>query len=131
MHPIIRESPFFDHTSKNGLLWDQAQNDWRTWEMCNNRVDFETKLKSMNGVEYLIVGEPQKVDDPALVDTGVWVIRKQDRKKRAGREDDVTVLGTYYVVGENMYQAPSVYDIVGNHLVCGLICQAHDQKLTC
>ncbi|GAB7350284.1 hypothetical protein MBLNU459_g0925t1 [Dothideomycetes sp. NU459] len=118
IHPIIRESPFFDHTSKNGLLWDQAQNDMRTWEVCTNRDAFETRLKSMNGVEYLIVGEPQKEADPVHgPDTGIWVIRKQDRRKRAGREDEVTVLATYYLVGENMYQAPSVYDIVGNHLL--------------
>lgn len=72
----------------------------------------------MNGVEYLIVGEPQKETDPTLgPDTGVWVIRKQDRRKRAGRDDEVTVLGTYYLIGENMYQAPSIYDVVGNHLV--------------
>lgn len=117
VHPIIRESPFFDHTSKNGLLWHQAQNDQRTWDMCCNREAFEGRLKSLNGVEYVIVGEPQQLDDPALVDTGVWVIRKQDRKKRAPREDEVTILGTYYIVGENMYQAPPVFDIVANHTV--------------
>lgn len=89
----------------------------RTWEMCNNREAFESRLKSMNGVEYLIVGEPQKIDDPALADTGIWVIRKQDRKKRVQKDDEVTVLGTYYIIGDNMYQAPSVYDIVGNRLV--------------
>lgn len=71
----------------------------------------------MNGVEYIIVGEPQKVDDPVVMDTGIWIIRKQDRRKRAPREDEVTILGTYYIIGENMYQAPSVYDIVGNHMV--------------
>lgn len=72
----------------------------------------------MNGLEYMIVGEAQPSLDPALgPDTGVWVVRKQDRRKRAGKDDELTVLGTYYIVGENMYQAPSVYDIVGNHLV--------------
>lgn len=78
--------------------------------MCVNREAFEARLKSLNGVEYVIVGEP--VDD-----SGVWVIRKQNRKKRAGRDDEVTLLATYYIVGENMYQAPSVGDILGNHLV--------------
>ena len=76
----------------------------------------------------MVVGEPQPTTDPSQgPDTGVWVIRKQDRTKRTPREDEVTVLGTHYIVGENMYQAPSVYDIVGNHLVstslrvCGMI----------
>ncbi|KAL1306398.1 hypothetical protein AAFC00_005105 [Neodothiora populina] len=120
VHPIIRESPFFDHTSKNGLLWEQAQNDMRTWEICNKREAFETRLKSMNGVEYMIVGEPQKVEDAEVVDTGIWVIRKQERRKRTPREDDITVLGTYYIVGENMYQAPSVSDIIGNHMLSAM-----------
>lgn len=119
VHGYIRESPFFDHSSKNGLLWDQAQNDPRTFEVCRRRDTLEARLKSLNGLEYLIVGEAQPSADPALqgADTGVWVVRKQDRTKRAGREDEITILGTYYIVGENMYQAPSVYDIVGNHLV--------------
>jgi mediator of RNA polymerase II transcription subunit 6 len=75
----------------------------------------------MNGVEYLIVGEPQPNTDPSLgPDTGIWVIRKQDRRKRPPQADEITVLATYYMVGENMYQAPSVYDIVGNHLLSAM-----------
>ncbi|KAK8200735.1 Mediator of RNA polymerase II transcription subunit 6 [Zalaria obscura] len=117
VHPIIRESPFFDHTSKNGLLWGQAERDMRLWQMVMNREAFETQLRSMNGVEYMIVGEPQPVEPGSTEDTGIWVIRKQDRRKRPNGNDEITVLGTYYLVGENMYQAPSVYDIVGNHLL--------------
>ena len=92
--------------------------------MCTNRDAFEARLKSMNGVEYMITNEPEKVDDPALVDTGVWIIKKQNRTKRAPREDEVTLLETFYVVGENFYKAPSFYDIVGNHLVWS-ICGSH------
>jgi mediator of RNA polymerase II transcription subunit 6 len=89
--------------------------------MCTNRQAFETRLKQMNGVEYLIVGEPQQNTDPSLgPDTGIWVIRKQDRRKRPPQADEITVLATYYMVGENMYQAPSVYDIVGNHLLSAM-----------
>ena len=44
-------------------------------------------------------------------------MRKQDRVKRAPRDDEISVQATYFMVGENIYQAPSVYDIVGNHLV--------------
>jgi mediator of RNA polymerase II transcription subunit 6 len=89
--------------------------------MCTNRQAFETRLKQMNGVEYLIVGEPQPNTDPSLgPDTGIWVIRKQDRRKRPPQADEITVLATYYMVGENMYQAPSVYDIVGNHLLSAM-----------
>jgi mediator of RNA polymerase II transcription subunit 6 len=52
----------------------------------------------------------------------MWVIRKQDRDKvqaadGSGRwEENLTVLGTYFIVGENLYQAPSVGDVVGNRL---------------
>lgn len=93
----------------------------RLWEVCTNRHSFETRLKQMNGVEYLIVGEPQKESDPTLgPDTGIWVIRKQERRRRPPREDEITILGTYYLVGENMYQAPSIYDIVGNHLLSAM-----------
>jgi len=121
VHAILRETPFFDPTSKNGLLWKQAEVHPPIWEMCTNRQAFETRLKQMNGVEYLIVGEPQPNTDPALgPDTGIWVIRKQDRRKRPPQADEITVLATYYMVGENMYQAPSVYDIVGNHLLSAM-----------
>ncbi|KAH0350989.1 MED6-domain-containing protein, partial [Aureobasidium melanogenum] len=121
IHPILRETPFFDPTTKNGLLWKQAEIHPPIWDMCRNRQAFETRLKQMNGVEYLIVGEPQPNPDPSLgPDTGIWVIRKQDRRKRPTQPDEITVLATYYLVGENMYQAPSVYDIVGNHLLSAM-----------
>jgi len=118
VHGYFKESPFIDPTSKNGLLWDQAWDNPHTFELCSNRERFEQVLRQRPGLEHMVVGEPQPTTDPSQgPDTGVWVIRKQDRAKRAPREDEVTVLGTHYIVGENMYQAPSVYDIVGNHLV--------------
>ena len=70
----------------------------------------------------MIVGEPQPVSDPAQgLDTGVWVVRKQERSKRAQpRDDELTTLGTYYITGQNVYQAPSVYDVVGNQLLSAM-----------
>ncbi|KAI4731005.1 MED6-domain-containing protein [Aureobasidium sp. EXF-10728] len=121
IHAILRETPFFDPSTKNGLLWKQAEIHLPIWDLCRNRQAFETRLKQMNGVEYMIVGEPQPNSDPALgPDSGIWVIRKQDRRKRPQQPDEITVLATYYLVGENMYQAPSVYDIVGNHLLSAM-----------
>ncbi|TIA42381.1 MED6-domain-containing protein [Aureobasidium pullulans] len=121
VHAILRESPFFDHTTKNGLLWKQTEVNPHMWELVRTRQALETRLKQTNGVEYMIVGEPQPNTDPALgPDTGIWVIRKQDRRKRPPQADEITVLGTYYLVGENLYQAPSVYDIVGNHLLSAM-----------
>lgn len=95
--------------------------------MCLNRVAFEDRLRQISGIEYVVAEEPQTIGDPEnKEDSGVWVIRKLDRRKRKDREDEVSVLGTYYILssemGYNMYQAPSVHDIVGNHLVrgCGM-----------
>lgn len=51
--------------------------------------------------------------------TGVWVIRKQNRRKslNPNEEDEITVLATYFVVGLNVYMAPSVGDILSTRLV--------------
>jgi len=54
--------------------------------------------------------------------TGVWVIRKQTRRKRQPEEDEITVHSTYFVVGENIYMAPAVSDVLGSRMVniyCG------------
>jgi MED6 mediator sub complex component len=58
--------------------------------------------------------------------TGVWVIRKQTRRKRAGQEDEITVHSTYFVMGENIYMAPAVGDVIGSRLVSHL----HTHHLT-
>lgn len=52
-------------------------------------------------------------------DSGIWVIRKQMRRKGSGRDDDdeVTVLGCYFLVGENIYMAPSIANVIGSRLV--------------
>lgn len=52
--------------------------------------------------------------------TGVWVIRKQTRRKRPGQEDEITVHSTYFVMGENIYMAPAVGDVIGSRLVSSL-----------
>lgn len=49
--------------------------------------------------------------------SNIWVIRKQLRQKRPGKEDDVVVLSTYYVVGDAVYMAPAVSSVVGNRIV--------------
>ena len=49
--------------------------------------------------------------------SGVWVIRKQNRRKRAGSEDEITPISSYFVVGENVYMAPTVGSILSSRLV--------------
>lgn len=60
-----------------------------------------------------------QIDGPNGKDfSNVWVIKKQDRAKRAGQEDQVTVLDFYYIVGDAIYHAPSVAKIMTNRMVC-------------
>lgn len=54
----------------------------------------------------------------------IWVIRKQNRRKRSGMDDEVTVISTYFVVGDCIYMAPSVASVVGNRIVRFLLPKA-------
>lgn len=138
IHRYFSESPFFDWTSKNGLLMDQSKRDMNSWNMVSNRKELEATLRRREGVEFMIVDTPQLVSDKELAaqgtTTGVYVIRKQDRQRVSepylrpphvlvekgpdGKDAwELTVLGTYYIVGENVLQAPSVYDIISNRLL--------------
>lgn len=78
----------------------------------------------MSGLEYIVAQEPAEMAPGT--GTGVWVIRKQTRRKRAGQEDEVTVHSTYFVIGENIYMAPAVGDVIGGRLVSPL----HSHHLT-
>ena len=50
----------------------------------------------------------------------VWVIRKQQRRKKVGAEDEITALSSYFVIGENVYMAPTVGSILSSRLVISL-----------
>ena len=123
IHRYISESPFFDYSTKNGLYIDQSKSNWQAYNIVGNRKLFEDEMRSRKGDEYMIVGEPQVIQsgEGAGQKNGMWVVRKQNRDRTRtvdGRMEEVlTTLGTYYLVGENMYQAPSVGDVVGNRLV--------------
>jgi mediator of RNA polymerase II transcription subunit 6 len=69
----------------------------------------------MSGLEFLVGEEPAE-SGPGM-GTGVWVIRKQTRKKRWQQEDEVTVHASYFVVGENIYMAPRLSDMLACHIV--------------
>lgn len=86
------------------------------------RDAFEGRLRTMSGLEFMVATEasqPSQQNPGRVVgeDTGVWVIRKQNRRKRQGEEDQVTVLSSYFVLGENIYMAPSVEKVIGGRLV--------------
>ena len=133
IHRYMTESPFFEWSSKNGLLFEQGKVDWNVHTMCNNRKALEENLRQRPGLEFMIVQEPQPVADKELaaqgITTGVYVIRKQDRARApAGPrvrppsvilEDkwELTILGTYFIVGQNVYQSPNVFDVIENRLL--------------
>ena len=114
LHHYFKDSPFFDWTTKNGLELEQAGKNIEGWRLTHNRKDFEAALARRIGTEYMIVeGEGMQFDKEGRpVKGGVWVIRKQERTK-----DSLETLGTYFIVGENVYQAPSVGDILGTRLL--------------
>lgn len=81
----------------------------------------------MQGLEFIVSHDPiqhlaaemaQKTDNAPKEPSNVWVIRKQTRRKRAGmEEDEVTILSTYFVVGDFVYMAPSVSSVIGSRMV--------------
>ena len=128
------QSPFFDRQSSNSSVFQQALSDYRFAHWLNTRESFEAQLRRLSGLEYVVAYDPLalnvQIDGPNGKDfSNVWVIKKQDRVKRAGQDDQVTVLAFYYIVGDAIYQAPSVAKIMTNRMV-GLPFIPLYQKLT-
>ncbi|KEY73359.1 hypothetical protein S7711_01473 [Stachybotrys chartarum IBT 7711] len=109
------ESPFFERTSNNAVVMNQALNNASMFHYIATRDAFEGRLKTMSGLEF-IVGEEPAISAPGM-GTGVWVIRKQTRRKRFQEEDEVIVHSSYFVVGENIYMAPSLMDILASRVM--------------
>lgn len=116
------ESPFFDATSNNASLAIQANYNEALRHFVETRDAFEARLKTMQGMEFVVAYDPlqaaaQSDTQFAHEPSNVWVIRKQMRRKRAGLEDEVIILSTYFVMGDCIYMAPSVASVVGNRIV--------------
>lgn len=109
------ESPFFDRTSNNAVLQQQAMYNPGMEQYVSSREAFEGRLKTMSGLEFMVAEQPA-ITGPGF-GTGVWVIRKQIRRKRLNEEDELTVLATYYVVGDNIYMAPTLADVLSFRMV--------------
>ena len=117
--PYFAASPFFDAMSNNATLTTQALNNLNMFYIIQTRADFEARLKTMQGLEFMVTHDPSE-NDTKIPNSGVWVIRKQIRRKRQGMQDDITPISSYYVVNENVYMAPSVVNIIGSRMVRGL-----------
>lgn len=116
------ESPFFDPTSNNASLAIQANYNETFRHFVETRDAFEGRLKTMQGLEFIVSYDPLQA--AAQSDTrfahepsNIWVIRKQNRRKRSGMDDEVSVISTFFVVGDCIYMAPSVASVVGNRIV--------------
>ncbi|KAK3359756.1 MED6 mediator sub complex component-domain-containing protein [Lasiosphaeria hispida] len=104
------QSPFFDKTSNNEVVFQQGLNNPNMAQFLATRELFEGRLRSMSGLEFIVAQEPGESGPGA--GTGVWVINKQTRRKRQGEDDEIVVHATYFIVGENIYMAPSLADII-------------------
>lgn len=126
------ESPFFDPTSNNASLALQAMHNENLRPFIETREAFEGRLKTMQGLEFMVVHDPlleAAAANAAAVSRGeqpkepsnVWVIRKQMRRRTGNAgQDDVQILATYFIVGDSVYMAPSVWSVVGRRMVCQL-----------
>ncbi|KAI1876617.1 hypothetical protein JX265_004143 [Neoarthrinium moseri] len=108
------QSPFFDNTSNNAVVANQAMFSSAMYQYITTREAFEGRLKTMSGVEFIVAEQPAQMAPGT--GTGVWVIRKQTRRKRPGDDDEITVHATYYVVGYNIYMAPTFASILSFRL---------------
>lgn len=115
------DSDFFDKTSNNHQLFIQAVGQPARAHILSTRDAFEAELDKLSGLEYRVVLGPRDFGPEMLIGQGRWVIRKQERTKRAGAQDEIKILATYIVIGQVIYQAPSVLDVVWARLVSGTL----------
>jgi len=115
LHYFAR-SPYYDATSNNAALMNQAMYNRNMYYIIQTRKAFEETLKTMPGLEFMVTHDPSE-NDTKLDNSGIWVIRKQIRHRRQQNTDAVTPISSYYVVGENIYMAPSFGNIISNRMV--------------
>ncbi|KAL8946000.1 MAG: hypothetical protein Q9183_007968, partial [Haloplaca sp. 2 TL-2023] len=114
--PYFYISPFFDATSNNATINTQATHNPALSYLIQTRAAFEDRLKTMQGLEFMVAHDPSE-NDTKFGHNGVWVIRKQNRRKKQGAEDEVTAISSYYIIGENIYMASSIGHILGARLL--------------
>ncbi|KAF2755546.1 hypothetical protein EJ05DRAFT_503001 [Pseudovirgaria hyperparasitica] len=117
IHFYFHESPFFDRMSNNSAIETQAKVDPTKNYLLADRKLFEQAVKDMpsGGLEFIIVSEPQQLANGSSNDT--WIMQKQHRSKTHNEPDDVTVMGQWLIVGIQIIQAPSVYDVLANRFL--------------
>ena len=114
--PYFANSPFFDTTSNNNVLTSQALHNPNLFYLIQTREAFEGRLRTMQGLEFMVTQDPSN-NGTQTENSGVWVIRRQNRRKRQGSEDEIIPKTSYFVIGENIYMAPSVGNVLGSRMV--------------
>ena len=109
------DSPFFDKTSNNWIIFQQSLANLSMRHLISTREAFEGRLKTMSGLEFIVAQEPAETG-PGM-GTGVWVINKQTRRKRQNEEDEIIVHATYFMIGDKVFQAPSLADVMSARMV--------------
>ncbi|EFQ29896.1 MED6 mediator sub complex component [Colletotrichum graminicola] len=107
------ESPFFDRQSNNAVITNQAMFNPALLKNLATREAFEGELDKMSGLEFRVLHAPADM----VTGTGVWTIVKQTRQKNLDRNRmETRPLAYYFVVGENIYQAPTLGDILSSRI---------------
>ncbi|KAL8749153.1 MAG: hypothetical protein Q9199_007862 [Rusavskia elegans] len=114
--PYFYHSPFFDATSNNATITTQATHNPAQLYLIQTREAFEARLRTMQGLEFMVAHDPSE-NGTKPDNSGVWVLRKQHRRKRDGMADEISAVSSYYVVGENIYMAPLLSNILGARLL--------------
>lgn len=94
-------SPFYDRSTNNEVL--KMQSNFNE-QLQSRRADLNQELRRMKGMEY----EVSTANEPDS-----WVIRKQER---LGPEL-VQIVSVYYICGQNIYQSPSIYNVLVSRLL--------------
>ncbi|KAL9024472.1 MAG: hypothetical protein Q9196_006492 [Gyalolechia fulgens] len=114
--PYFSGSPYFDATSNNATIMTQATHNPALFYLIQTREAFEARLRTMQGLEFMVAHDPSE-NGTKVEHSGIWVIRRQIRRKRAGTEDEITPISSFYVVGENIYMASSLGSVLGARLL--------------
>ncbi|GMM49272.1 mediator complex subunit [Starmerella bacillaris] len=93
-------SPFYDRSTNNEVL--KMQSNFNE-QLQSRRNNLHEELKNMKGMEYEVSTSEQDF----------WVIKKQDRQNST----IANVVAVYFVVGQNIYQSPSVYNVLISRLL--------------
>ncbi|KAI5803171.1 MED6 mediator sub complex component-domain-containing protein [Geopyxis carbonaria] len=114
----FHDSPFFDPVSSNGDLMSQIEHNVQIRMKITSQQEFDNHLKKMKGLEFVVAS--------GSTETGVWIVRKQERKSPTL----ANVLATYYVAGENIYQAPTIGAVLENRMMTIMADLQHVLNLT-